>query len=67
MLVLHRKPGETIVVGDITFTVCEMKGGGVRIGIEAPDTLRIMRGELIGKTRLDEDEGIRGHDADTVK
>jgi len=37
MLVLTRKPGEGFVIGDdITIKIVEMKGGGVRIGIEAP-------------------------------
>ncbi|HSL39053.1 MAG TPA: carbon storage regulator, partial [Desulforhopalus sp.] len=39
MLVLTRKLGEGIVVGDdITITVVEIKGGTVRLGIEAPRT-----------------------------
>jgi len=38
MLVLSRKPGENVVIGnDITITVVEVTGNRVRIGIEAPD------------------------------
>ena len=47
MLVLSRKAGERIRIGDeITVTVVRITGGGVRIGIEAPDELPVMRDEL---------------------
>jgi carbon storage regulator len=47
MLVLTRKVGESFVIGDdITVTVVRVVGGGVRIGIEAPDDCMIMRQEL---------------------
>ncbi len=46
MLVLSRKLGETIVIGnDITLTVIEVKGNRVRLAIEAPDQVRILRAE----------------------
>ena len=48
MLVLTRKVGERIYIGDgITVTVLEVKGARVRIGIDAPDDVRIARGELV--------------------
>jgi carbon storage regulator len=47
MLVLTRKPGEKIVIqGGITVTVVQVDGGRVRIGIDAPEDVRILRGEL---------------------
>ena len=47
MLVLTRKVGESFVIGDdITITVVRVVGGGVRIGIEAPDDCLVMRHEL---------------------
>jgi carbon storage regulator len=47
MLVLTRKVGESFVIGDnITVTVVRVVGGGVRIGIEAPDDCMVMRQEL---------------------
>lgn len=47
MLVLTRKVGESFVIGDnITVTVVRVVGGGVRIGIEAPDDYMVMRQEL---------------------
>jgi carbon storage regulator len=47
MLVLTRKLGEGIVIGDdITITIVEMKGGNVRIGIEAPRSKKVHRQEV---------------------
>ena len=47
MLVLTRKIGEGIVIGDdVKLTIVEIKGGGVRIGIEAPQNKKIYRQEL---------------------
>jgi carbon storage regulator len=47
MLVLSRKPGEKVVLGGgITVTVVEVRGDRVCIGIDAPDQVRILRGEL---------------------
>lgn len=47
MLVLTRKAGEGIVIGDdVTIKIVEMKGGGVRIGIDAPKDRKIYRQEI---------------------
>jgi len=47
MLVLSRKPGEKILIGDgITLTVVAISGNQVRVGIEAPIRIRILRAEL---------------------
>lgn len=47
MLVLTRKLGEGIIIdGDIQITVVELKGGGVRIGIDAPIHKKIYRSEV---------------------
>ena len=47
MLVLSRKPGERIVIEPgIEIHVVEIRGGKVRIGIEAPPDVRIRRAEL---------------------
>jgi len=51
MLVLTRKVGETIEIGtEIEVTVVDVKQGQVRIGIKAPEMLRISRGETVRKT-----------------
>jgi carbon storage regulator len=47
MLVLSRKVGERILIGDnISVTVVRITGGGVRIGIEAPPDMTVIRQEL---------------------
>jgi carbon storage regulator CsrA len=47
MLVLSRKPGESIHIGsDIVVTICENAGGRVRIGISCPRDIPIRRSEL---------------------
>ncbi len=47
MLVLSRKAGESIVIGDfITVTVVNVGRGRVRIGVDAPHSVRINRVEI---------------------
>ncbi len=47
MLVLSRKVGERILIGDqVTVTVVRITGGGVRLGIEAPVEMAVIREEL---------------------
>jgi carbon storage regulator len=47
MLVLSRKPGEKVYIGNnITITVVEIKGNRIRLGIEAPGTVPVLRAEL---------------------
>jgi carbon storage regulator len=50
MLVLSRKKGETIVIGDnIIVTVVEIAGDKVRLGFEAPKEVTIHRREIYDK------------------
>ena len=54
MLVLTRKSQDSIRIGDnITVTVLRIKGNMVRIGVEAPESVRIVRGELPNFTSLE--------------
>ena len=47
MLVLTRKPGEKIFIGDnVALTVVEVKGDSVRIAVDAPREVKIYRGEI---------------------
>lgn len=47
MLVLSRKAGETIWIGeDIEIVISEVKGEQVKIGIRAPRSIDVIRGEL---------------------
>jgi len=50
MLVLTRKAQEKIQIGDnITITVLRTKGKAVRLGIEAPGSIAVLRGELAAR------------------
>ena len=47
MLVLTRKSGERLMIGDdVMITVLEVGRGQVRLGIKAPDGLRVYREEI---------------------
>lgn len=53
MLVLSRKQNERIVIGEsVVVTVVRISGDKVRIGIEAPAEVRVVRDEIVD--RLDE-------------
>jgi carbon storage regulator len=48
MLILGRKPGDSILIGDgIRIVVLACERGGVRLGIEAPSDVTILRGEIV--------------------
>ena len=48
MLVLTRKTGEKIVIGDdIVITILDVRGDGIRIGIDAPQGVKIQREEVL--------------------
>ena len=47
MLVLSRKVGERVLLGDdIRITIVRVSGGGVRLGIEAPSDIPVVREEV---------------------
>ena len=48
MLVLSRKPGERILIGDnVTVTIVRIGPNNVRLGIDAPRDMNIVREELL--------------------
>ena len=48
MLVLTRKTGERILIGDdIVITILDGRGDGIRIGIDAPKGVKIQREEVL--------------------
>ncbi|MDX6300069.1 MAG: carbon storage regulator [Nocardioidaceae bacterium] len=50
MLVLSRRMGESVVIGDdIVITVLEYRGDVVRIGVEAPRHVQVRRAELLAE------------------
>ena len=57
MLVLTRKLGEKIQIGDdISIVIMELKGKQVKLGIEAPSNIKVHREEIYQKIQ---DENIR--------
>jgi carbon storage regulator len=65
MLVLTRKTGEGFVIGDnITITVLEIKGGGIRIGIDAPRDKKIYRQEVYDRICQENVEAAKWNIAD---
>jgi len=56
MLVLTRRTGETLSIGDsIQVTVLPVRGDQVRIGIAAPRDIAVIREEICSRIRLDRD------------
>lgn len=48
MLVLTRKAGERVLIGDdIVITILDTRGDGIRIGIDAPRGVNIQRDEIV--------------------
>ena len=64
MLVLTRKLGQRLMIGDdVVVTVLSVRGGQVRIGIEAPRSVSIRREELeaVPHLAVDEPEFVASH------
>ena len=56
MLILQRKAGESLVIGeDISITVVSVDGGRVRLAISAPQDVPILRSELVDATAANRD------------
>ena len=59
MLVLTRTVGERILIGDdVEIIIVEIRGSYVKIGVEAPASLRVLRDELQGRERGPEPEAM---------
>lgn len=57
MLILTRRVGETVMVGeDISVTVLGVKGNQVRIGVNAPKDVAVHREEIFDRIKQEEDE-----------
>ena len=57
MLILTRRVGETLMVGDdITVTVLGVKGNQVRIGVNAPKDVAVHREEIFDRIKLEESQ-----------
>lgn len=59
MLILQRKPGESLVIGgDISITVVSVEGGRVRLAISAPQDVPILRSELVAAAAANKDSAV---------
>jgi carbon storage regulator len=66
VLVLSRKVGERILIGDkIAVTVVKIGHGGVRIGVEAPTELAVVREELANELERTE-RALASGESDTL-
>ena len=56
MLIISRKKNEGIIInGDIILTIADVQGDKVRIGIDAPESIKIMRKELLDTERANKE------------
>lgn len=58
MLILTRRVGETVMIGDeVTVVVLGVKGNQVRMGISAPRTVAVHREEIFERIKREEHDG----------
>ncbi|MFT4046768.1 MAG: carbon storage regulator CsrA [Solimonas sp.] len=58
MLILTRRVGETVVIGDdIIVTVLGVKGNQVRIGVKAPRNVAVHREEIFERIKREDEDG----------
>ncbi len=63
MLILTRRVGETLYVGDeVQVTVLNVKGNQVRIGIDAPKEVPVHREEIYQRIQAERDARIEGEE-----
>ncbi|MFO1372541.1 MAG: carbon storage regulator CsrA [Candidatus Competibacteraceae bacterium] len=65
MLILTRRVGETLMIGDeVTVTVLGVKGNQVRIGVNAPKDIAVHREEIYERIKREQDGSMPGQGAD---
>lgn len=59
MLILQRKTGESLVIGeDVTVSVVSVEGGRVRLAISAPPEVSILRSELVDAKLTNQESAV---------
>jgi carbon storage regulator len=65
MLILTRRVGETVMIGnEVTVTVLGVKGNQVRIGVNAPKDVAVHREEIYERIKREEDHD--GHPSGSI-
>ncbi|HJO36892.1 MAG: carbon storage regulator CsrA [Pseudomonadota bacterium] len=61
MLILTRRIGETVMIGDdVTITVLGVKGNQVRIGVNAPKDVAVHREEIYLRIKQEQEQAAEG-------
>jgi carbon storage regulator len=67
MLILTRRVGETIMIGDnVTVTVLGVKGNQVRVGVNAPKEVAVHREEIYERIKREEADGGNKRPVSTI-
>ena len=65
MLILTRRVGEAVMIGDeVTVTVLGVKGNQVRVGVNAPKTVSVHREEIYERIQREEKGDSAGNDSE---
>lgn len=64
MLILTRRVGETLMIGDeVTVTVLGVKGNQIRVGVNAPKDVAVHREEIYERIRKEQEAGSEAVEA----
>jgi len=67
MLILTRRVGETLMIGDeVTVTVLGVKGNQVRIGVNAPKEVAVHREEIYERIKRERQGGVADENVEPV-
>ena len=61
MLVITRQPGDSFTIGDdVKVIILEVSGDKIKVGIEAPKSVRIMRSEVMDTEKSNQEADLSG-------